>query len=155
MIGWISGVVRVRDPLAGIIVLDVQGVGYQLLVSVQTLGGIPAVGEPCELWVHTHVREDALDLFGFVQPEERRAFHLLVSVPQVGPKLALAVLGGLPLEDLLDAINAGDRARLQKIPGVGKKTADRIILDLLEKAGALREALAGKGGPDSGARPVL
>ncbi len=143
MIGWLAGLVHVRDPLAGVVVLDVNGVGYQMLVSVQTLADVPAQGEPCQLWVHTHVREDVLDLFGFAKVEERRAFRLLVSVPQVGPKLALSVLGGLPLKNLLEAIGVGDRAQLQRIPGVGKKTADRIILDLLEKVGPLRDSLEG------------
>jgi Holliday junction DNA helicase RuvA len=145
MIGWITGVVRVRDPLSGIVVLDVGGVGYQLLVSMQTLAAVPEVGQSCELWAHTHAREDALELFGFARPEERRAFHLLLGVPQVGPRLAMGVLGGMPLEDLLEAVALGDRARLQKLPGVGKKTADRIILDLSDKVDPLRQAL-GSGG---------
>ncbi len=137
MIGWLSGIVRARDPLAGEVILDVGGVGYQLTVSLQTLAAVPSNGESCELWIHTHVREDVLALFGFGDVTERRAFRMLVGVPQVGPKLAIAVLGGFPLPELLAAIEAENRALLERIPGVGKRTAERILLDLKDKVGAL------------------
>jgi holliday junction DNA helicase RuvA len=133
MIGWLSGVVRGRDPLAGEVVVDVGGVGYVLAVSWQTLAAVPEPGGAITLHVHTHVREDALALFGFASVGERRMFRLLLSVPQVGPKLALAVLGGLPLSDLVRAIAEQDRATLERTPGVGKRTAERILLDLHEK----------------------
>jgi len=141
MIGHLRGTVLVRDALTGTIVLDVGGVGYQLIVSWQTFADVPGEGEECSLWVHTHVREDALALYGFVVPEERRMFQLLTSVPQVGPKNAVAVLGGFPLLELLEAIAQGDQATLQRIPGVGKRTAERIILDLREKVEPLAAAL--------------
>lgn len=141
MIGHLRGIVLVRDALTGSIVLDVGGVGYQLIVSWQTFAEVPEHNEECSLWVHTHVREDALALYGFVVPEERRMFQLLTSVPQVGPKNAVAVLGGFPLSELLDAIAQGDQATLQRIPGVGKRTAERIILDLREKVEPLAAAL--------------
>jgi Holliday junction DNA helicase RuvA len=129
------------------VILDVGGVGYQLAVSLQALAAVPEVGVPCELWVHTHVREDALDLYGFASLEERQVFHLLLSVPGVGPKLATAILGGLPLRELMAAIAAGDRGALQRIPGVGKKTAERLILDVAEKVAVL---VAGQAGVPSG-----
>lgn len=141
MIGWLSGIVRVRDPLTGEVVLDAGGVGYQLTVSWQTFASVGAVGERCELWVHTHVREDVIGLFGFATVEEKRMFRLLTSVPQVGPRNAVAVLGGFPLEDLLRAIADRERATLERIPGVGKRTAERILLDLGEKVEPLLEAL--------------
>jgi len=141
MIGHLSGVVLVRDALTGTIVLDVHGVGYQLTVSWQTFADVPDEGEECSLWVHTHVREEALALYGFMRPEERRMFQLLTSVPQVGPKNAVAVLGGFPLLELLEAIGQGQQATLQRIPGVGKRTAERIILDLREKVEPLAAAL--------------
>ena len=141
MIGHLRGSVLVRDALTGTIVLDVGGVGYQLTVSWQTFAEVPDEGEECSLWVHTHVREDALALFGFVRPEERRMFQLLTSVPQVGPKNAVAVLGGFPLLELLEAIGQGEQAVLQRIPGVGKRTAERIILDLREKVEPLAASL--------------
>lgn len=141
MIGHLRGVVLVRDALTGTIVLDVGGVGYQLTVSWQTFAGVPDEGEDCSLWVHTHVREDVLALYGFVRTEERRMFQLLTSVPQVGPKNAVAVLGGFPLLDLLEAIAGGQQATLQRIPGVGKRTAERIILDLRDKVEPLAASL--------------
>lgn len=142
MIGWLTGIVRARDPLSSEAILDAGGVGYQVTVSIQTLMAIPEVGEPCTLWIHTHVREDALALFGFAEPVERRAFRLLIGVPQVGPKLAISVLGGFPLAELLAAIEGDERALLERIPGVGKRTAERILLDLRDKVAPLRDALA-------------
>lgn len=149
MIGHLRGIVLVRDALTGTIVLDVGGVGYQLIVSWQTFAEVPGQDEECSLWVHTHVREDALALYGFVLPQERRMFQLLTSVPQVGPKNAVAVLGGFPLIELLEAIAQGDQATLQRIPGVGKRTAERIILDLREKVEPLAAALGIEDGGDS------
>ncbi|MBX7083573.1 MAG: Holliday junction branch migration protein RuvA [Nannocystaceae bacterium] len=143
MIGWLSGTVAARDPIAGELVLAAGGVGYQVAVSLQTLAAVPAVGEPCTLWIHTHVREDVIALFGFADPIERRAFRLLLGVPQVGPKLAVAVLGGFPLPELLAAIEGEQRTLLERIPGVGKRTAERILLDLKEKVAPLRDALRG------------
>lgn len=140
MIGWLQGIVRVRDPLSGIVILDAAGVGYQLIVSWQTFAEVPEVGEPCALWVHTHVREDALALYGFATPEEKQMFLLLTSVPQVGPKNAIGVLGGFPLGELIDAIAQSEGTTLERIPGVGKRTAERIILDLREKVERLRSA---------------
>ena len=141
MIGWLGGVVRVRDVQRGEIVLDVGGVGYLVTVSWQTLADVPEPGAACELWIHTHVREEALQLFGFAAPAERDVFRRLIGVPQVGPKLAVAVLGGFPLVELLQAIEGGERATLERIPGVGKRTAERILLDLKDKVGPLLESL--------------
>lgn len=153
MIGWLGGVVRLREAQGGEVVLDVGGVGYQLAVSWQTMTAVPEVGEPCELWVHTHVREEALALFGFATQPERQAFRLLTSVPQVGPKLAIGVLGGFPLAELLDAIAAAERSTLERIPGVGKRTAERILLDLTEKVEPLRLLLAATERPVRAASP--
>ena len=150
MIGWLSGVVLVRDVTAGEVILDVRGGGYQISVSWQTMAQVPDAAlpaepaRPCALWIHTHVREDALALFGFATPQERRMFRLLTSVPQVGPKNAIGVLGGLPLGELLAAIADGERATLERIPGVGKRTAERILLDLKDKVEPLRLSLAGR-----------
>ncbi|MCX4245915.1 Holliday junction branch migration protein RuvA [Paraliomyxa miuraensis] len=144
MIGWLGGKVRVRDVLRGEVVLDVGGVGYLVAVSWQTLADVPEVGGACELWIHTHVREEALNLYGFSTPAERDVFRLLTSVPQVGPKLAVAVLGGFPLVELLGAIAGGERPTLERIPGVGRRTAERILLDLKDKVVPLYEALQGQ-----------
>lgn len=151
MIGWLQGIVRLRDPLSGVVVLDAGGVGYQLAVSWQTFASIPDVGETATLWVHTHVREDILALFGFSTVEEKQMFQLLTSVPQVGPKNAITVLGGFPLSELVDAIAASEHATLERVPGVGRRTAERIILDLREKVERLRPADGAQGG---GTRPV-
>jgi holliday junction DNA helicase RuvA len=150
MIGWLSGIVRSRDPLTGEVILDAGGVGYQLVVSWQTFASVPEVGQKAELWIHTHVREDVLALFGFATVAEKRMFRLLTSVPQVGPRNAVAVLGGFPLDELLRAIADGERATLERIPGVGKRTAERILLDLKDKMAPLLEAL---GQPPPGTKP--
>jgi Holliday junction DNA helicase RuvA len=144
LIGWLRGVVLVRDPLSALVILDVGGVGYQLMVSWQTFAATPAVGETCTLWVHTHVREDVLALYGFHDVHEKKMYTLLTSVPQVGPRNAIGVLGGLPLSDLLAAIAEGDQSVLQRIPGVGKRTAERILLDLKDKIEPLQLAVRGK-----------
>ena len=147
MIGWLRGKVRARDVGRGEVVLDVGGVGYVALVSWQTLAAVPEEGGLCELWVHTHVREDALALYGFASVAEREVFRLLTSVPQVGPKLAVTVLGGFPLVELLGAIAGAERTTLERIPGIGRKTAERILLDLKDKVVPLLELLQGTGRP--------
>jgi Holliday junction DNA helicase RuvA len=138
MIGWLGGTVRTRDPVTGFVTIEAGGVGYQVIVSWQTFARVSEVGTRCELWIHTHVREDVLALYGFATPEEKRMFQLLTSVPQVGPKNAIGVLGGFPLPELLQAIADGERATLERIPGVGRRTAERILLDLKDKVEALR-----------------
>lgn len=131
MIGYLRGPVLQCDP-AGRLVLDVAGVGYELTISLQTVADMRP-GDEARLWVHTHVREDQLALFGFATQGERELFLLLLSVAGVGPRSAMAALGAYPGEDLARAIASGNRALLQKVPGVGKKTAERIILDLQDK----------------------
>ena len=136
MLGWLRGRVLAEEPNG--LVLEVAGVGYELTTPVGTLGraGYVPDGEVA-LWVHTHVREDALDLFGFASELERRVFRLLVSVPNVGPRTAIGVLGALSISDLSQAIASRDLARLGKVPGIGKKTAERLVVELLDKLPAL------------------
>ena len=134
MIALVRGRVAVRR--ADHVVLDCQGVGYRLAVSANTLRHVPAVdGEVC-LHAHLVVRDDALSLYGFASEEERELFLMLLGVQSVGPKVALAVLSGGPPRELLGAIAAGDSARFQAVPGIGKRTAERIIVELREKVGA-------------------
>lgn len=133
MIALISGTVAVRR--VDHVVIDCGGVGYRLAVSAQTLGHVPAVGKEVTLHSHLVVRDDALALYGFATEEERELFTALLSVQSVGPKVALAVLSGGPPRDLLAAVAAGDTARLQAAPGVGKRTAERIVVELREKVG--------------------
>lgn len=136
MLGWLRGRVIAEEPSG--LLLDVNGVGYELSAPVGTLGrATRGANDDVELWVHTHVREDALELFGFASELERRVFRLLVSVPNVGPKTAIGVLGALPLAELSRAIAGRDLARLGKVPGIGKKTAERLVVELIEKLPAL------------------
>ncbi len=134
MIAMVSGTVAVRR--ADHVVVDCGGVGYRLAVSAETLRHVPAVGKNVVLHSHLVVRDDALALYGFATEEERELFLMLIAVQSVGPKVALAVLSGGPPRDLLAAVAAGDTARLQAAPGVGKRTAERIIVELREKVGA-------------------
>jgi Holliday junction DNA helicase RuvA len=120
------------------LVVDVAGVGYAVHVSLQTLAALPTVGATVTLLVHTEVREDAIDLFGFEHPRERTVFHLLRKVKGLGPRISLAVLSGMPVDALCIAIAAGDVARLQTIPGVGRRLAERIVVECREAASELR-----------------
>lgn len=141
MIAAVRGEVLVRRP--DHVVIDAGGVGYRLAVSSETLRAVPATGR--EAFLHTELvpRDDALLLFGFASEEERDLFGRLVSVSGVGPKVAIAALSGGPVRDLLRAIAAGDAKRFQAVPGIGKRTAERIILELREKiADALEEEIA-------------
>jgi Holliday junction DNA helicase RuvA len=134
VIALVSGTVAVRR--ADHVVIDCGGVGYRLAVSAETLRHVPAVGKDMLLHSHMVVRDDALALYGFATEEERELFLMLISVQSVGPKVALAVLSGGPARELLKALAAADTARLQAAPGVGKRTAERIIVELREKVGA-------------------
>ena len=135
MIALIQGTVAVRR--ADHVVVSCGGVGYRLSVSAETLRHVPRVGQPTEIHTHLIVRDDALQLYGFATEEERDLFLLLIGVQSVGPKMALAVLSGGPPRDLLSAVAAGDTARLQAAPGIGKRTAERIVVELREKVGAV------------------
>lgn len=131
MIGVLKGEVAVRRP--DHVVLLCGGVGYRAAVSAQTLAHVPAAGEETMLHTHLIVRDDALTLYGFHSESERDLFLMLLSVQAVGPKVALAVLSGGPSRELIGAIAAGDAARFQAVPGIGKRTAERIIVELREK----------------------
>jgi Holliday junction DNA helicase RuvA len=133
MIALISGTVAVRR--GDHVVVDCGGVGYRLAVSAETLRHVPAAGRDVVLHTHLVVRDDALALYGFATEEERDLFLMLLAVQSVGPKVALAVLSGAPPRELLQAVAAGDAARLQAAPGVGKRTAERIIVELRERVG--------------------
>jgi Holliday junction DNA helicase RuvA len=134
MIALVSGLVAVRR--ADHVVIDCGGVGYRLSVSSETRRHVPAVGERVSLHAHMVVRDDALTLYGFATEPERELFLMLLGVQSVGPKMALAVLSTAPPRELLSVLAAGDAARLQAVPGVGKRTAQRIIVELREKVGA-------------------
>jgi Holliday junction DNA helicase RuvA len=115
------------------VVIDAGGVGYRLAVSAETLRSVPRVGEQASLHAHLIARDDSLALYGFATEEERDLFLSLISVSGVGPKMALAALSGGPVDELLRAIASGDGKRFQAVPGIGKRTAERIIVELREK----------------------
>jgi len=147
MIALVSGTVAVRR--ADHVVVECGGVGYRLAVSAETLRHVPAVGKPVTLHSHLVVRDDALALYGFAAEEERDLFLLLIGVQSVGPKVALAVLSGGPPRELVAALAAGDVGRLQAVPGIGKRTAERIVVELREKvAGELSVARISSTAPD-------
>jgi Holliday junction DNA helicase RuvA len=135
MIAFLRG--RVLDKQPNRIILDVQGVGYELYVPLSTFYDVGDEGSECSLRVYTHVREDALQLFGFLTDLERQLFERLISISGIGPKLAVAVLSGVEARDLVTAVQRGDVARLTAIPGIGKKTAERIVLELRDRLAQL------------------
>ena len=138
MIGRISGLLAEKAP--PLVLVDVQGVGYELDVPMSTFCNLPALGERVTLLTHFVVREDAQQLFGFLTPAERGAFRELVRISGVGPRTALGILSGLSVAELSQAVSRQDGARLVKVPGIGKKTAERLLLEL-----------KGRLGPDIGA----
>ena len=132
MIAFIQGTVLEKSE-GELILLTTGGVGYRLMCSMNTLSVMPAAGKPCSLYTHLSVRDDAMELFGFEKRDEREMFRRLISVSGIGPKSALFILGSMPLSDLRMAILTGDVAALSRAPGVGKKTAQRITLELKDK----------------------
>lgn len=131
MIGALRGSLADKQPSR--VVIDVNGVGYEVHVPLSTFYGLGDLGSEISLRVHTHVREDVLSLFGFATKLELDVFERLIGISGVGPRLALAVLSGIESPDLVRAVQAGDVARLTRIPGVGKKTAERIVLELKDR----------------------
>ncbi|HIC85319.1 MAG TPA: Holliday junction branch migration protein RuvA [Desulfobacterales bacterium] len=127
------------------VIIETGGIGYEVLVPLSTFYSLPDQAQDVSLHIHTHVREDAILLFGFLSTLEKELFLMLISVSGIGPKLAVNILSGIGPEELLEAISSGDSLRLRSIPGVGKKTADRIVVELREKAqkfGGDREIIA-------------
>ena len=139
MIASLTGRLAFKAPTH--LVLDVHGVGYEVFIPLSTYYGLPNLSENTSLSVHTHVREDAIQLFGFLTSQEKDAFVLLTSVSGVGPKLALSVLSALPVSDLVSAIQSGDIEKLTTVPGIGNKSAGRLVLELKDKVGKLHPGL--------------
>lgn len=145
MIAWVEGVLRDREPTH--VVLDVGGVGYELLTSLRTFEQLPEPGKTVSLYVRTIVREDAITLFGFTSALERRTFDLLLKASRVGPKLAQAILSGVEPNTLLRALRDGEVAVLKRSPGVGPKLAERMAVELRDRAGDELKVLM-PAGPD-------
>lgn len=149
MIGYLQGNLLSSTPET--VLLDVNGVGYEVHVSLSTLQEVERrAGERVALFIHTHLREDEIALFGFWTDREKRLFLHLVAVSGIGPRLARAVLSGMPPDDLVSALAAGDLGRLSTIPGIGKKTAERMVLELREKVRPLANEL-----PERAGHPAL
>ncbi len=147
MIGQLRGALIDKRPNQ--VVLDVGGVGYQVQVPLSTFAGLGALRSETVLLIHTHVREDQIALYGFLTTREKQCFELLISVSGVGPSVALKILSGLSLDELIPAVRKGDIAQLRRVPGVGQKTAERIILELRDKAAAVDITDSGKAPPRS------
>ncbi len=146
MIAFLRGTLLEKHPNQAIV--DIAGVGYDVQIPVSTFSALSDPGSEVKLRIHTHVREDALLLFGFSTEDEKTIFEKLISISGIGPKLAITVLSGLPTSDLVTAIRQGEVQKLVRIPGVGKKTAERMILELKEKldtvGGGAPAAMTGK-----------
>jgi Holliday junction DNA helicase RuvA len=153
MIGRLRGALAAKSP--GEIIVDVGGIGYQVFVSLNTFYDLPQPGAEVSLDIYTHVREDTLQLYGFVDRCEKDVFALLLSVSGIGPRLATNVLSGIPAGEMVEALTAGDVDRLMAIPGVGRKLAERLTVELKERAALLRNgrgagARGGAGDPAAG-----
>ena len=131
MIAHLRGILLEKHPNQ--VIVEAQGVGYDVTIPISTYSLLPETGAEVKLRVHTHVREDAIALFGFATADEKLLFEKLIAVGGIGPKLAVTVLSGLAAGDLIDAIRSGEVQRLVRIPGVGKKTAERMVLELRDK----------------------
>jgi holliday junction DNA helicase RuvA len=137
MIAHLRGHLIHKNP--GLAIVDVSGIGYQVFISLATFYDLPELEQPVTLHTHTHVREDLLHLYGFSTILEKELFKMLISVSGIGPKVGLSILSGISPEDLVRSLETGDVARLILIPGVGRKTAERMLLDLREKAKKMEE----------------
>jgi len=133
MIGRLTGVIAEKSPPQ--VLVDVNGVGYEVDVPMSTFYNLPGIGERTTLLTHFVVREDAQQLFGFLTADERHTFRLLVRISGIGPRTALSILSGLSVADLADAVSRQESGRLVKVPGIGKKTAERLLLELKGKLG--------------------
>jgi Holliday junction DNA helicase RuvA len=140
MIAHLRGKLLSKHPNQ--IVVETGGVGYELNISVPTFSDLPALGSEVALHVHTHVREDLIALYGFLRPEEKQLFEKLITVSGIGPKLAITILSGMAADELAAAIRGNDLMRLTKIPGIGKKTAERMVLELRDKLPAVTSVSA-------------
>ncbi|MBN9615484.1 MAG: Holliday junction DNA helicase RuvA [Acidobacteriales bacterium 59-55] len=131
MIAHLRGRLLTKAPNQAIV--ECAGVGYDVAISVATFTSLPAEGAEAALHIHTHVREDQISLFGFSEPQEKRLFEKLLTISGIGPKLAITVLSGIASDRLVAAIRSSDHASLTRIPGIGKKTAERVVLELKDK----------------------
>lgn len=142
MIGYLRGKLISKHPNQAIV--EVAGVGYEVNISIPTFSGLPTLGSEVSLFIHTHVREDALALFGFLRAEHKQLFEKLIGVSGIGPRLAITILSGMQADAMVAAIKSNNVGALTRIPGIGKKTAERMVLELRDKLDAFgaQEAIA-------------
>ena len=131
MIAHLRGKLLAKHPNQAIV--ETAGVGYDITITIPTFSDLPAAGNEVALHIHTHVREDQIALYGFLRPAEKQLFEKLITVSGIGPKLAITILSGMPADEMVGAIRGNDIARLTRIPGIGKKTAERMVLELRDK----------------------
>jgi Holliday junction DNA helicase RuvA len=131
MIAHLRGTLLAKHPNQAVV--ETGGVGYDVTISIPTFSDLPSPGSEVALHIHTHVREDQIALYGFLKPAEKQLFEKLITVSGIGPKLAITILSGMPADEMVGAIRSNDVARLTRIPGIGKKTAERMILELRDK----------------------
>ena len=143
MIAHLRGKLLAKHPNQAIV--EAGGVGYDVTITVPTFSDLPALGSEVALYIHTHVREDLIGLYGFLRPSEKLLFEKLLTVSGIGPKLAITILSGMAADEMVGAIRGNDVARLTRIPGIGKKTAERMVLELRDKLPA----------PGSSAAPAI
>ena len=141
MIAHLRGTLLAKHPNQ--VIVETGGVGYEVTISIPSFSGLPGAGSEVSLHIHTHVREDLIALYGFLQPSEKLLFEKLITVSGIGPKLAITILSGMAADDMARAIRSNDIARLTRIPGIGKKTAERMVLELRDKL------------PEAGSAPVV
>jgi len=146
MIAHLRGKLLAKHPNQAIV--ETGGVGYDVTISVPTFSDLPAIGGEVTLHIHTHVREDLIALYGFLRPSEKRLFEKLITVSGIGPKLAITILSGMAADEMVSAIRGNDILRLTRIPGIGKKTAERMVLEL-------RDKLAAEGVTESRVTPAM
>ncbi len=145
MIAHLSGKLTHKSPVT--IIIDVNGVGYQVFIPLSTFYALPELESKISLGIHTHMREEALKLFGFYTIDEKKIFEKLITINKVGPKLALTILSGMPPADILSTIDSNDIVKLSTIPGIGRKTAERLILEMRDKLDGLSLDFVAKKGP--------
>jgi len=144
MIEYLSGILRFKEPQH--IVVDVQGVGYGLDVPLSTYDRLPEIGEPVSLHTYFFVREDQMQLFGFLTPEEQGVFEIFINTSGIGPKTSLGILSSIPIGEFARAVMENDLAALMRIPGVGRKTAERLVVELRDKMKAFMLGIEARGG---------
>ncbi|MFC2149391.1 Holliday junction branch migration protein RuvA [Candidatus Auribacterota bacterium] len=153
MISYLNGILRESSPAR--IVVEVSGVGYDLFIPLSTYENLPDINSQIKILTYQHVREDALDLYGFISHQERDLFKILIGVSGIGSKVAIGILSGIETGDFFEAVATGDTSRISSVPGIGKKTAERLIVELKDKLSSISHAKISVGSLRTGGGKVL